>query len=170
MTMKHTMKRVIRVEASNIPFTLNVMFDTGTAYFIDMTGVVYRLKAFAPLRNDAIFKQVSIINNGGGIAWQHELDYSAEALYKLAQAQQVMTGEDFKAWTERLHLSNNEASDILGLSPRTIKAYKTKKDNLPTAIAICCRVLEQQPQELHAHFKPRLTGRPPKIPHEEARM
>lgn len=160
--MQQTIHTLEGIKAGEKPFTLYVTFAGEGQTVVDMTGVVFRLKPFSPLRNNETFRHVRVINHGGGIAWENGLDYSAEALHRLSEAQRGMTGAEFKAWAERLHLSNNEAGDVLGLSPRTVKAYKTRADTLPAAVSISCRVLERDPQELHAVFRPRYAGRPPK--------
>lgn len=161
--MQQNLPMIQSVVPAQNDFVLEALFTDQTRVSVDMTGVVHRLKAFAPLRDLAVFRQVQVINHGGGIGWPCGLDYSAGALRRLAEAQRAMTGVEFRAWTERLHLSNNEAGDVLGLSPRTVKAYKTRTDPLPAAVAISCRVLEHDPQELQARFRPRKAGRPVKF-------
>ncbi|SOD96505.1 DUF2442 domain-containing protein [Caenispirillum bisanense] len=147
----------------DVPFVLHATFADGGACRIDMTGVVHRLKAFAPLRDPAVFRRVRIINAGGGIAWSDDLDYSAGALRRLGEEQTDMTGVDLAQWMDRMRLSNAEAAEVLGTSDRTVKAYKTKETALPASIAIACRAMERDRQILLARLRHvRVPGRPPR--------
>lgn len=74
------------------PFVLHATFSDGAIRRIDMAGVVHRLRAFAPLRDENAFRRVRVVNAGGGIAWNDSLDYSAAALRALGEEQAEATG------------------------------------------------------------------------------
>jgi len=52
-----------------------------------MGQVIHRLKAFAPLRDPASFREVQVIADGLGVGWKCGLDYAARSLQLLAKRQ-----------------------------------------------------------------------------------
>ena len=52
-----------------------------------------------------------------------------------------MTGKDFTRWMRDLRLSNQEASNVLGVSLTTVKNHKRAKGPLPAVVAIACSAL-----------------------------
>jgi len=81
MTM-HRLKSVKPV--ADTPYALKLAWDDGRQNVVDMSGVIYRYKVFAPLRgNPKLFRRVKIVDRGYGIAWNNELDYPAQNLRRL---------------------------------------------------------------------------------------
>jgi DNA-binding transcriptional regulator YiaG len=144
------------------PYGLLVVFKDGRRVTVDMTGAVHQIKAFAPLRDPAAFRRVRVVDYGGGIGWDGELDYGADSLAALADAQTPFTGKHFRAWQTKAGLSNREAADVLGVSLATIKNYREGSAAIPPAVALACRALEGNPALLAARFRPRAAGRPRK--------
>jgi hypothetical protein len=128
-------------------------------YELDLRGLMARSVHFAPLADDFDrFAQVSIIEDGLGIAWPVEtkwgrLDISASTLRRIADEQQPMTGADFARWRAELGLSLTEAANLLGIGRRTVMGY-LKKDELPPIVAIACRAFARDTNLLAAHYVP----------------
>jgi hypothetical protein len=145
------------------PYRLRVAFRDGRRADVDLTGVVHRLKAFAPLRDPKAFRRVRVVDYGGGIGWDGELDYGADSLAALADAQAPFAAKHFRAWQSKAGLSNRETADVLGVSLATIKNYRDEGASIPAAVALACRALEHNPALLSARFRPRRAGRPRKV-------
>jgi hypothetical protein len=151
---------IVRLRLGRAPYTLVVRYDDGQEMTTDMAGIVHKRRALAPLRDPQEFARVRVINDGDGVQWESGPDFSADGLRHLAEAQRDMTGRDFARWMARLNLSNNEAADALGATPRTIKAYKTRRRALPAAVTIACRAMERDRLLMYGRIRPRRPGRP----------
>jgi hypothetical protein len=66
---------------------LDVVWADGRRTRIDFGDPIARLRVFAPLEDQAFFAKVRVINDGWAIAWSDEIDYSADALWRLAERQ-----------------------------------------------------------------------------------
>ncbi len=142
------------------PYTLVIAWRGRGGDRVDMTGMVSRFPAFAPLRDETAFAAVEPVDFGTGVAWPGGLDMSAASLWRLAREQTAMTGADFVRWQEARGLSNREAADLLGVALSTVKGYRRRKRPLPKAVQIACRAMDADPTAFYAHFSPRKPGRP----------
>ena len=152
--------RIKAIKPGPDPHTLIVTWTNGRKSAVDMTGVVARSENFRQLLDAPAFADVDVINYGWGIGWGCGLDYSADSLARLAREQVPMTGEDFTRWMRDLDLSNQEASDVLGVSLTTVKNHKRAKGPLPAVVAIACSALAEDKTAFFAHYRPRYAGRP----------
>jgi hypothetical protein len=161
--MTAQLSRLKSVKPAAAPYAIAVTWENGHKEIIDLTGVVMREPAFAPLRDQTEFKKVKLAKWGWGIEWPNGLDYAPDTLARLAEAQRGMQAADFTAWQEKLKLSNPEAADMLGRSLSTIKDYRSGKTPVPHAVAMTCRVLEHDRVMLSALYRPsNPAGRPKK--------
>ncbi|MCB2099825.1 MAG: DUF2442 domain-containing protein [Rhodobacterales bacterium] len=158
--METTLRRLKDVKPADAPYALALVWSDGDKAVVDMTGVIHRSKAFEPLKDVDLFRQVEVINWGDGIAWPNGLDFGGDSLDRLAQVQAVMNSKDFTRWQAELGLSNQEAADLLGVSLNSIKNYR-KTDRIPRAVQIACLTLRLDRTVVNALFKPRKSGRPP---------
>lgn len=143
------------------PYRLRVTFKDGRRADVDLTGVLFSHKAFAPVRDPKSFRRVRVVHYGAGIGWSEDLDYSADSLAALADAQAPFATANFRRWQEAVRLSNREAADVLGLSIETIKKYRAGS-RIPAVVALACRATQHDPALLAARFRPRRAGRPRK--------
>ena len=146
------------------PYVLRIVWKDGRTDTVDMTGVVHRLRAFAPLREAGRFRKVRVITEGLGIGWDDDLDYAARSLRILADEQRLLTGADLVAFEKTAGLTTAETAEILDVAPRTIVSYRRSR-RLPRAIASMLRTMRNDPAVLAAHYKPisrRPRGRPKK--------
>jgi DNA-binding transcriptional regulator YiaG len=150
--------RIDAVKAEN-GHRLRVKWKDGRSETVDLTGVVQAFAPFAPLRDPALFRKVSAVGRGTGIAWANGLDYSAESLNEVAEAQRAMSGAEFKRWQKQMALSNAEVATIFGVAKSTVKNYHARR-LLPVAVRIACRKIARQPELFFGLYRPRRAGRP----------
>jgi len=144
---------------------LRIVWQDGSVDTVDMTGVVHRLPAFAPLRNPAAFRKAHVIADGLGIGWDGELDYSARSLRILADEQRAMTGAELVAFEREKGLTTAETAEILDVAPRTVVSYR-RSSHLPRTVAHMLRTMRNDPAILAAYYRPavrRPRGRPRKL-------
>lgn len=143
------------------PYTLRVTWRDGRKDTVDMTGVVHRLAAFAPLRDPARFRNMRVVADGLGIGWNGELDYSARSLRLLAEEQRTLSGADLVEFERQAGLTTRETAEILDVAPRTVATYR-RSTRLPRAIGSMLRSLRNDPVVLAAYYRPlaRPRGRP----------
>jgi hypothetical protein len=155
-------RRIASVEAQAGHRLLVVWQDGGKAV-IDMVGVVQKLPYFAPLKDEAAFRQVSVIDYGTGVEWANGLDYSADSLEVMASEQATMTAEELQRWKRQMELSLNEMADIFSISVSAVKTYLTGQHQIPIAMQVACIAMRRDRTILYARFRPRVAGRPRKV-------
>lgn len=79
--------RIKSIRAESRGHMLDVLWADGRRTRIDFGDPIARLKVFAPLEDQALFAKVRVINDGWAIAWSDEIDYSSDALWRLAERQ-----------------------------------------------------------------------------------
>jgi hypothetical protein len=126
-----------------------------------MSGVIDSKELFRTLKDYDRFDTARVVAHGSGIEWDNGLDYSADSLEVMAEQQRGMSGQDFADWMKEMGISLQEAADLFGVVPSTIKAYR-KSQRLPVAIQIACRALKNDPDLFLARYHPRVAGRPRK--------
>jgi DNA-binding transcriptional regulator YiaG len=160
-----TLPRIKAVRGARAPWTINVTWADGGKDRIDLTGLVYRSRHFRVFLDDpGAFRTVRVADFGGGIAWKNGLDYGADTVKMLADEQRQLRGSDLVAFESGLNLSTAETAALLGMSERTVRAYRAAKP-LPQAVAIAIRTIRASNTVLAAHYRPvghRLRGRPKK--------
>src|SRR5258706_6304740 len=153
MTM-HKLKSVRPV--SGVPYGLKIAWDDGREAAVDMSGVVYRYKVFAPLRGSPErFRRVKIVDRGYGIAWNNELDYSAQSLRRLADEQRPMSGQELRAFELENGLTAADTASVFDVGVRTVKVYRHAQ-KLPVPMAMAIRAMRAEPGLLAAHYRPTL--------------
>ncbi len=146
--IEHTgipLPRIGHVDARWDPLTLIVTWShgerAGQVDRIDVAPIINTYKIFRPLRtNEALFKTARLSEDGDAVVWDDkDLELSAEALESLAN--QIMTPQDFVAFMERNHLTEEGIASILGYGRRQIGYYKTTGP-IPRVVALACRGYE----------------------------
>jgi hypothetical protein len=69
---------------------LRLVFEDGTRGEIDLTDELWG-PAFEPLRERALFEQVSVDQESGTIVWPNGADFAPEWLYEAISAQHAST-------------------------------------------------------------------------------
>lgn len=143
-------------------FVLRAEWVNGARSRFSFAGPISRLKVFAPLEDPELFEQVHVINDGWAIAWNDEIDYSADSLWDLAEAQRDMTKEEFISWQDRHKLSNEDAAKVLGKTTRMIVNYRKGRNKIPSAVKLACYATAANKAFLYANLSARRPGRPKK--------
>lgn len=152
------MRRIAHVEAVGAT-RLALAWADGGRDEVDLAGVLARFPPFAELRRPEAFRAVQVVGHGSGIEWACGLDYSADSLAHMAEAQRPMSGEEFADWQRELGLSIQQTASILGVGVTTVKAYR-KLAAVPVAVRIACRALRDEPETFLALYSPTAPGRP----------
>lgn len=129
---------------------------------VDLTGwIATGGKTLAPLKDENMFSRASVVNYGTAVGWDDGGDLAIDAahLKLLAEEQKSFESADIQRWQTICEISNNEAADLLGVSLSTFNSYKSGS-SIPKTIAMICRVTMRDPLVMHAHFRPRIQGRP----------
>jgi len=72
--------------STRAPLVLRVVWQTGAASIIDISGPIGSFAIYAPLRTDhALFSNVRVGEYGTDIVWSDTIDMSADTLWRLAR-------------------------------------------------------------------------------------
>ncbi len=159
--MAQKMARILRLGLSRKALTLTIDWEGGERTPVDLTGLIESTPALAPLADPAVFRQAATVERGHGVEWPGGLDVSADTLRIIADEQRAMTGREFARWQRALHISNQEAADLLGVSLSTVKKmHGLKTVSIP--VQVTCRTMLRERIVFSAHYRPRRSGRPRK--------
>jgi hypothetical protein len=67
--------------------TLQLTWDDGVSRNVDVTGWMQRHPLLKMLNDPDIFRDVSLVSNGGGVEWANGADFCAQALRLLSDEQ-----------------------------------------------------------------------------------
>lgn len=148
------------------PSSIGVKWRGGASDHVDLAGWIASGGAvLASLKDYAVFKNPRVANYGTAVMWGDEdSDVAIDAVHLelLAREQHPFGPEDAASWQRAMELSNHEAADFLRVSRSTWTAYKAGRTPIPGVVAMLCRATARDPILIHAHFRPRLAGRPRK--------
>ena len=156
------MRRIEHVQTDR-PSVLFIDWSDGDHDRVDLSALIETREIFAPLRDPGMFRTVAVVTYGSGVEWACGADLSADSLEVMAEQQRPMTGNQFGNWISEMGLSVNEAADLFGVTPNTIKAWR-RADSVPIAVQIACHAMRRDPDLFAARFRPRHSGRPRKEP------
>ena len=154
-----------RIEKVSVipPRTLRVKWRSRAAPdAVDLTGwIATGGDTLAALTGRDTFRRAEVGNYGTAVLWDEgDLAIDAAHLLVLAAEQREFSTDDARRWQKRIGLSNNEISDLLGISLSTWNAYKSGSSAIPQVIALACRAILRDPVIMQAHYRPRTPGRP----------
>lgn len=114
----------------------------GRCEVVDLSPLIDKFKLYEPIRdNDAAFHSLELVDDGRTIEWLGGVvDMAATSVERLAGEQ--MTGEDFRRFLERNHLTRHAAAAELGRSLRAVQAYVKSAEPIPRVVALACRGFE----------------------------
>lgn len=144
----------IKAVTATGPTTLRITWWWGEVSDVDLAGTLATGEYLKKLRDPDEFAKVKPLEYGWGAEWDCGLDMSPDTLHFFAMEQKPFTGDDFKKWQARLGVTVDEAAVMLGLTPRTLKKYRSRGASIPTPVAIACKALEKDPLTREAHFRP----------------
>ena len=131
--------RLAQVEA--LPgYRLRLTYADGQTWEIDLTDWIEATDSLRPLKDPALFAQARLGFGGLTVDWiADELDLAADNLRNLAVEQAGGIGhERLWNWLYDTGLSLEQAAQALGLSPRTLRAYRDGVRPIPRAVWLAC--------------------------------
>jgi AraC-like DNA-binding protein len=141
---KKILPRIVAVSAGKRPHTLRIRWEHGGENNIDVSALLEKFRAYAPLRQDtALFRRVRVGEHGTDIVWSDELDMSADTLWRLAREQSgvTMSAEDFRQWRQQKALTLDAAASALGISRRMAAYYDHGDKPIPRVVALATQAL-----------------------------
>jgi hypothetical protein len=118
---------------------LNLSWNTGEFFTLDLGEMVRRQTIFAPLADPAVFGQVLPDEWGHGLDWPGGLDMGADRLYHLCREQAgLFSPIAFDGWIKNNHLSLTTAADALGMTRRMIAHYRSGSRPIPKTVQLAC--------------------------------
>jgi len=131
--------RLVHVEA--LPaYRLRLTYADGQTWEIDLTDWIDATYSLRPLKDPALFAQARLGFGGLTVDWiADELDLGADNLRNLAIEQAGGIGyERLWNWLHDTGLTLDQAAHALGLSPRTLRAYRDGVRPIPRAVWLAC--------------------------------
>ena len=104
--MGHEIQRVASFEKI-APFTLRVHFDDGTSQIVDFQPVL-KGEVYGPLRDTAVFDQVSIDPEAHTLVWPNGADFDPAILHNWPESGSVL-----EALADTWEPQNHRAAGIL---------------------------------------------------------
>ena len=80
------LRRIVAV-AAVAPQKLRIDWDNSAQTHVDVSDLIETFRAYAPLRDPELFRQVGVGEHGTDIVWSDDLDMGADTLWRLAQEQ-----------------------------------------------------------------------------------
>lgn len=141
--------------------TLKVLWREGGESVVEMAGwIATGGELLASLMDSDVWKTARVEDFGATVEWDgDDLAIDAVHLQSIAEDQREFDVKDLHQWQEQVGLSNNEAADFLGVSLRTWKNYRAGAP-ISNAVKMLLRATQRDPLLLHAHYRPRRSGRP----------
>lgn len=124
----------------------------GRSLCADLSGVIFRLRAFAALDNATAFQKVKVIDDGVAAGWPlggEDAELSAQTLVRIAEAQTTTTGQAFVKWMAAQKLTVADAAQIFDVTDRTIKRWRAAAE-IPLVTGILMRQIGDDPALLGA--------------------
>lgn len=111
-----------------------VTWKGGAESVIDLRQHLAQYAIFAPLRSDDdLFGTVRVGEWGWCVHWSEEMEVSADTLWRLALQQGA---EWLRAWRATHRMSQSEAANALGVTPRMWRYYEAGSHLLPKTVRL----------------------------------
>ena len=120
------------------PCRLRTSWSTGEVLEVDVSDILHKTSALAPLLDPDVFALVHLGEWGHGIEW-FDAELGSDNVYAWAKEQAgEVSHEMFGLWMHRNHLSLSTAAEALGISRRMVSYYRTAHKAIPRAIWLAC--------------------------------
>lgn len=117
---------------------LHIVWSDQTTIDIDLTAVLDE-KAFAAIRDPALFATVKVGDWGHSIAWPNGVELGADMLWlETLSAKGRADVRQFLEWRMRHGLSLAATATALGISRRSVAYYSNGDRAVPRAILLAC--------------------------------
>lgn len=125
--------------------TLEIRYTNGQAVVVDFSDLIERLAVFAPLKNPEFFRQATVTDWGHTLQWPNGEGLDADRVMEMALEQAGRADTlAFRQWQNRNALSLTAAAKALGMTRRSITAYRTGSRPVPKVVALACKGWEAE--------------------------
>lgn len=148
--MIHQPQHTIVALAVLLPRGLRLTFADGVSFDVDLASVIRDHAALQALSDPALFSRASIDARGGYAVWvDDDLEMAADNLRHLAVEQAGGIGhERLWEWMHRNSLTQERASETIGISRRMLNYYLSGGKPIPKTVWLACLGAET---ELKSH-------------------
>jgi hypothetical protein len=144
MTTADLVPTIRRVEAI-LPTGLCLQWSDGKETTVDIAPWLED-RAFASLRDQAVFAKVEIGDWGHSLQWPDDVEIGADSLWLEAlSASNRADARRFLEWRLKHGLSLTKAAEALGLSRRMVAYYSNGEKPVPRTVLLACRGWEAGP-------------------------
>jgi hypothetical protein len=113
---------------------VEITWKGGAESTVDLSDLLTQFAVFAPLRrDDGRFGRVEVGEWGWCIRWSDEMEIASDTLWRLALDQGAAWLRD---WRDARHMSQAEAAQALGVSPRLWRYYEAGSQLLPKIVRL----------------------------------
>lgn len=114
----------------------------GATEVVDLAPLIFRLRFYAPLRDDeSLRRAVHVVNDGTALAWGETDDIDMAAVSVLRLAEDIMSAADFTAFMRRHGFTFERIAAELGISKR-LAGYYAAGRAIPRPIAMACELID----------------------------
>jgi hypothetical protein len=161
--MEHGLR--IQSVSTSSDHVLHVIWSNGDQTQLNLTGWISSGDdILGSLIDDENFNRAYVSDYGLSIAWDDvgNIAIDAKHLRRIAEEQKPFDTADLLAWQASTGMSNNEAADFLDISLNTWKNYRSGAV-IPRRFKMLLNATLRDPVLIHAHFRPRVAGRPVRV-------
>jgi hypothetical protein len=140
--------RINAVKASK-PCLLIITFGDGAIMRVDLSAIIGRIPALAPLKDTKLFLKARVGESGWTVDWiPGELDMTGDNLRAEAIEQSGgISHERIWEWMHRNGLTLDAAAQALGISRRMLAYYRNGQKPIPRHIWLACLGWEVEHQK-----------------------
>lgn len=146
--MKNKHFRIVTVEAQK-PCRLLITFGDGAEMALDLTNLIDRIPALAPLKDPMMFARARVGEWGLSVDWiPGELDLAGDNLRAEAIEQNGgVSHERIWNWMHRNGFTLDTAAQAIGISRRMLAYYRSGQKPVPRHIWLACVGWEAEHQQ-----------------------
>jgi hypothetical protein len=121
-------------------YRLRLTYADDQTFEVDLAEKIRKLKALAPLKDEALFKKAKKGFAGRSVDWiEDELDMGSDNLRHLAVEQVGGIGhERIWTWLHDTGMTLEQGAEALGISRRMLIYYRDGEKEIPRSIWLAC--------------------------------
>jgi hypothetical protein len=128
-------------------FNMKLVFVNDALFTVDFKPFFEENKGLLPLQDPTVFAGAVVDEWGWTVEWPaFDIQIGADTMWLDAQAQNAPNeaARFFTGWRSRNGLGLKQASEALGLTPRTISAYSNGARIIPKVVTLACKGWEAE--------------------------
>lgn len=126
------------------PYRLRIGWSDGVAREVDVSDMLRRVPALAPILAPEVFARARVSEWGGGVEW-FDTEFGDDNLWHWTVEQSGGIGhERIQEWMRRNGLTQERASAAIGISRRMLNYYLSGAKPIPLTVWLACLGWESQ--------------------------